>query len=141
MTPDALARLHAAAFTDGPAPWTARSFLELLSEPAVFLAAESGGFALGRRAGPEAELLTLAVHPDARRRGIGRRLVRAFEAAAGSEEAFLEVAETNVAARALYAGLGYAPVGRRPGYYHRPPAPPLDALVMRKRLEPGAESN
>ena len=62
-------------------------------------------------------------------------LVADFEAAAaarGAEECLLEVAVTNAAARALYAGLGYAPVGRRPGYYRRPARRPVDALVLRK---------
>ena len=71
-----------------------------------------------------------------RRRGLAILLVRDFEARAagrGAEECLLEVAETNAPARALYAGLGYVPAGRRPGYYRRPGAPPVDALVLRKR--------
>jgi ribosomal-protein-alanine N-acetyltransferase len=55
-------------------------------------------------------------------------------AAAGAEEMILEVAATNAAARALYAGLGYLPAGRRPRYYTRPAAPPVDALVLRHPL-------
>ena len=46
---------------------------------------------------------------------------------------------TNAAARALYAGLGYAVVGRRPGYYRRVAAPPVDALVLRRALGRRAE--
>ena len=108
------------------------------------LAAQPGGFALGRVAGPEAELLTLAVHPRARRRGLGRALVAAFEAEAaarGAAEVLLEVAATNHAARALYARLGYVAVGRRPGYYRRAGAPPVDALVLRRGLGPRPKSN
>jgi len=137
MTPEALAALHALAFDDTPRPWTASEFAALLGQEAALLVARPAGFALGRIAGPEAELLTLAVHPGARRRGLGSALVAAFEAAAaarGAAEALLEVAETNAPARALYHGLGYRPVGRRPGYYRRAAAPPLDALVLRKRL-------
>ena len=91
---------------------------------------------IGRVAGPEAELLTLAVLPAARRRGLATLLVGAFEAQAvarGAEECLLEVAETNAAARALYAGLGYLAAGRRPGYYRPLGAAPVDALVLRKR--------
>jgi ribosomal-protein-alanine N-acetyltransferase len=137
MTPEALAALHRTAFTDTPRPWSAAEFAALLDQPGTLLATRPGGFALGRVAGPEAELLTLAVHPAARRRGLATRLVAAFEAEAaarGAEECLLEVAETNAAARALYARLGYLPAGRRRGYYRRPAAPAVDALVLRKVL-------
>jgi ribosomal-protein-alanine N-acetyltransferase len=137
MTPEALAALHALAFTDTPRPWTAAEFALLLAESTTLLAARPEGFALGRIAGPEAELLTLAVHPKARRQGHGAALVVAFEteaAARGAAMAFLEVAASNGPARSLYAGLGYLPAGRRPGYYAPAGAPPVDALVLRKRL-------
>jgi ribosomal-protein-alanine N-acetyltransferase len=137
MTPDALAALHALAFTDTPRPWSAAEFGALLAQPTTLLAVLPGGFALGRVAGPEVELLTLAVHPARRRRGVGSALVQAFEAAAaarGATESLLEVAVTNAAARALYARLGYRPAGRRPGYYLRAGAPPVDALVLCRRL-------
>ena len=139
MPAEDLAALHATAFTDTPRPWTAAEIAALLAQPGTLLAEAPRAFALGRVAGPEAELLTLAVHPDARRRGLARALVgriEAMAAAAGAEEIFLEVAATNAAARALYAGLGYAQTGRRPRYYARPAAPPVDALVLRKRLAP-----
>ena len=107
MTPEALAALHALAFADTPRPWTAAEFAALLARARrPSLAAGAEGFALGRVAGPEAELLTLAVHP--RRGGAGsaarwsppsRRRPR--RAAPGG---LLEVAETNAPARALYAG-------------------------------------
>jgi ribosomal-protein-alanine N-acetyltransferase len=138
MTPETLAALHAVCFTDTPRPWTAAEFDALLGQPTTVLAALPEGFALGRVAGPEAELLTLAVRPDARRSGLGSALVAAFEAqamAAGAEECLLEVAVTNTAALCLYRRLGFAPVGRRPGYYRRSAAPPVDALVLRKWLE------
>jgi [ribosomal protein S18]-alanine N-acetyltransferase len=135
MSPEAMATLHARCFTDAPRPWTAPEFAALLAEPTSLLCTAPGGFALGRLAADEAELLTLAVDPGSRRRGIGRRLVAALEAAArarGAEAVFLEVAEGNAAARALYAACRYAEVGRRPGYY--PGAVPSAALVLVKRL-------
>ena len=104
MTPEAMAALHAAAFTDTPRPWTAAEFAGLLREPTTLVAVRDSGFALGRIAGPEAELLTLAVHPAARRCGLATALVAEFEARAaarGAEESLLEVAVTNAAARAL----------------------------------------
>ena len=137
MTPEALAALHRRAFTDTPRPWTAAEFAVFLDEASTITVCLPDGFLLGRVAGPEAEILTLAVEPAARRQGIGQRLVGAFEATArvrGAEEALLEVAVTNAAARALYARLGYAEVGRRRGYYAVAGAPPVDALVLAKPL-------
>lgn len=138
MTPEALSQLHALSFTDMPRPWSAGEFAGLLEATDIVLVHRPGGFALGRVIGPEAELLTLAVHPDRRRRGLGMALVRDFEdavAARGAEVALLEVAATNEAGRALYARLGYAQAGRRPGYYRRATAPPVDALLLRKSLQ------
>jgi ribosomal-protein-alanine N-acetyltransferase len=137
MTPEAFAALHASAFGDTPRPWTAAEFAAFLAEPSTIVVVRPGGFAIGRVAGPEAELLTLAVDPAARRRGAARELVAAFEqeaAARGAAEALLEVAVTNAPARALYAAQGYAQVGRRRGYYVRTGAPPVDALVLAKPL-------
>ena len=142
MTPDTLAALHALAFIEAPRPWSATEFATLLPDPAVVLAAEPDGFALGRLAGPEVEVLTLAVHPEARRRGLASRLLQRLEteaAARGAEDCFLEVAATNTAARALYAKQGYIVVGRRPSYYRHAPAAPVDALVLRKPCTPATE--
>lgn len=138
MTPEAMALLHARAFADGPRPWSAAEFALLAAEPGVLVLVEPDGFAIGRLAGPEAELLTLAVRLDARRRGTGRALVAAFEAQAraqGAAEAFLEVAQSNTAARALYAGVGYAVVGERRGYVVGRDGTAVDALVLRKPLD------
>ena len=151
MTPAALAAIHRAAFEGmHPRPWSAGEIEALLDAPGTFLAARAEGFALGRALVPgpggEAELLTLAVRPEARRRGAGRGLLAAFEAAAGARgcgEAFLEVSERNAPARALYAAAGWAGAGRRARYY----ADGSDALVLRKALAghrvsrgPGGES-
>ncbi|MCB1353963.1 MAG: GNAT family N-acetyltransferase [Rhodobacteraceae bacterium] len=139
MNPDALARIHALSFTDTPRPWTRDEFAALEGQPGVLLLCRPEGFALGRIAGPEAELLTLAVDPAARRRGIARNLLAELEETASSQgvvEIFLEVATTNTAARALYEAAGYAMAGRRPRYYARAGAPAVDALVLRKDLSP-----
>ncbi|MEM1342501.1 MAG: GNAT family N-acetyltransferase, partial [Pseudomonadota bacterium] len=79
----------------------------------------------------EAEILTLAVQPEARRQGLGRLLVQELIAqATGAERVFLEVAESNQAARALYAACGFEEIGRRPGYYAYSDGGAEDALVM-----------
>lgn len=136
MTPEALADLHARAMTVPP-PWDAASFRDLLASPGVFPVARGGGFALGRVIGDEAELLTIAVAPEARRQGVGRSCLAGFEAAArtrGATHAFLEVAADNAAALALYRGGGWREVGRRKGYYRTEGGKRTDAIVMRRSL-------
>jgi len=138
MTPDALATLHARCFIDAPRSWKATEFSDLLALPTTLPILSPDGFAIGRVAGSEAELLTIAVAPDARRRGLGAALAAAYEAEArarGAAASFLEVAETNAPARALYRSLGYATAGRRPGYYVIAGATPVAALVLRKSLD------
>lgn len=132
--PARLAALHAACFTSHPPPWPASGFAGLLADPAVFLIEAPQALLLGRAAAGEAELLTLATAPAARRHGYARRLLAEFDAEArrrAALTAFLEVAEDNAPARALYAGAGWAQVGRRPRYYG-----PTAALILRKDLAP-----
>ena len=127
---EALAAIHAEAFET---PWDAASLSALLASPGVFVVAEADGFILIRAVADEAEILTLAVRPPARRGGLGARLVEAAvvrAAALGAERMFLEVAEDNAAARALYARAGFHEAGRRRGYYARADGSREDALVL-----------
>ncbi len=127
---EGLAATHAEAFDT---PWSASAFVDLLGQPGVFLETSSDGFILGRAVADEAEILTLAVLPSARRQGFGSRLVRgAMESATelGATRMFLEVAEDNAAARALYGALGFEATGRRPRYYARADGPAVDALLL-----------
>jgi ribosomal-protein-alanine N-acetyltransferase len=134
-----LAALHAASFDDS---WSTEAFAALLEAPgaSAYLAEADGkaaGFILVREAAGEAEILSLGVKPEARRRGLARSLVLAAAKAIfanGSQILFLEVAADNLAARALYASLGFAEVGRRPAYYTKPGAPARDALILKVRL-------
>jgi ribosomal-protein-alanine N-acetyltransferase len=84
----------------------------------------------------EAEVLTLAVRPEQRRRGAARALLAAALALAAPTAAamFLEVAADNAGAVALYEAAGFEQVGRRAGYYGRTGAPSIDAIVMRRAL-------
>jgi ribosomal-protein-alanine N-acetyltransferase len=87
----------------------------------------------------EAEVLTLATRPQYRRQGLARGALSEAEGkaqASGATSVFLEVAEDNAAARALYASCGYQQVGRRPGYYTPKNAAPIAALILRKDLAP-----
>ena len=136
-----LAVLHGEAFAEG---WSADAFASALAQPGAFgFIASAGaegeplGFALLRATrfadGGEAEVLTIATRPHARRQGVARALMDAALAQArawGVTRVFLEVAADNAAAQALYGCLGFATVGRRKGYYARAEGPPQDALVM-----------
>lgn len=135
MTPDALAALHARCFAT-PAPWDAATFAGFLRDPGCHLTALAPhAFVLTRRAADEVEVLTLATDPGARRQGLARELlIQALAAQDGAAACFLEVAASNAPARALYAGLGFAQVGTRPGYYRAPDGTRPDALVLRAAL-------
>jgi [ribosomal protein S18]-alanine N-acetyltransferase len=128
-----LALLHAACF---PEPWDAAAISASLVAPGAFAYAHEDGFVLARTAGGEAEILTLAVVPPARSRGLGRALLRAAIVRArelGAETMFLEVGADNPRALALYTGLGFAKVGTRKAYYSAIPGSG-DALVLRLSL-------
>ncbi|MDF2235208.1 GNAT family N-acetyltransferase [Albimonas sp. CAU 1670] len=138
-TAEAAARIHAAAFdgTTPGRPWSAAEIAGFAATPGAIALLDPDALLLGRRIGPEAELVTLATRPEARRRGLGRALCTRFAAlcaAAGVEEIFLEVAATNAPAQALYAALGWEPVGRRRNYYRDVNGTRIDAIAMRLRL-------
>jgi ribosomal-protein-alanine acetyltransferase len=85
----------------------------------------------------ECHLLRIATHPDVRRQGLGTRLLERVIARARERRCTvvnLEVASQNRAAVQLYARAGFREVGRRPGYYRRPPD---DALLMSLDLRHG----
>jgi len=139
MTAAEMALVHAAAFTT-PRPWSEAEIADLLASPLCFALTESGGFLLGRVVAGEAELLTIAVAPNARRRGLGLTLAKGFLDMArhrGAESAFLEVAASNAAARALYAAVGFIAAGKRRSYYQHPDGTTEDALILvRTLIEP-----
>lgn len=138
-----LTALHAACFDDA---WSVGAMADVLASPGAFacLALAEGaaepspvGFALARVAADEAELLSIGVLAEKRRRGTARVLLDDVIRVAGERGAvslFLEVAETNDAARFLYATSGFVAVGRRPDYYQRPNTVPVAALTLRRAL-------
>lgn len=138
-----LAALHAPCF--GSEAWDEGAFVRLLGAAGVAgLIADAGtaaaplpaGFVLVRTVADEAEILTIAVLPEFRGQGIGRLLVeRASDlaASAGARSLFLEVAEDNRAARALYRAAGFVIAGHRRGYYRRA-GRAVDALVLQRPL-------
>ena len=94
-------------------------------------------FILIQVAADESEILSLGTSPQMRRAGLARALL--IEAAAeamkrAATAMFLEVAEDNLAALALYRSCGFATHGRRRAYYMRSGAQPADALMLRAQL-------
>jgi ribosomal-protein-alanine N-acetyltransferase len=113
------------------AQWSAGALLDALAGCLVAVDGDSVvGFLLCRALpDAESEILNLAVDPQRRRQGIaGRLLGEWLSQAAGA--VFLEVRESNAAARALYAEWGFVEQGLRPAYYHRP----VEAAVVMTRL-------
>ncbi len=143
----ACAAIHARSF---PHPWPAADFESLLAArdviaEAAMAAGRRGkywgkppalaGFVLSRRVLDEAEILTIAVAPEFRRRGIGSALLSvhlATLAAQGAKALFLEVEAGNHAALALYAGFDFYEVGARKAYYRKADGSAAAALVLRR---------
>ncbi|HEX4554204.1 MAG TPA: ribosomal protein S18-alanine N-acetyltransferase [Xanthobacteraceae bacterium] len=135
----ALSALHAAAFRRG---WSEDEFERLLLETNVvahraMIGRTLAGFIVSRLAAGEAEILSVAVAPARRGRGLARKLLDLHLrrlAGLGATAIFLEVDEDNTAARRLYGRAGFRDVGRRPAYYGRGPEKPSNALVLRRDL-------
>ena len=137
----ACARLHAEGFAH---PWSPDEMGALITSSSTVGAAAldpvSGrlrGFVLSRLAADEAEILTIAVDAAHQGRGVGRALLSENlrqVANAGAKAIFLEVAEDNAPALALYERFGFVKVGERAGYYRRADGTRATAVVMRKSL-------
>lgn len=91
------------------------------------------GFIIGRLAGDQWEIENIAIEVQAQRRGLGRRLLDEFLARAQQHgrAVFLEVRESNAAARKLYEAMGFVQTGRRKSYYREPEE---DAIVLKISL-------
>jgi ribosomal-protein-alanine N-acetyltransferase len=127
-----VATIERAVFSD---PWSDRDLSDCVRTGVPFLVGEQGGAVIGyviaRPVLDEAEILNLGVASARQRGGIGRALVEAMLARLRQQRVatvFLEVRESNAVARRLYAGLGFAEVGRRRDYYRLPAE---DAVVLR----------
>lgn len=131
-----LAMLHAASFRRG---WTEDEFERLLLDRRVvaqraLLGREVAGFIISRVVSGEAEILSVAVAPSRRGRGLAGRLLDAHLrtlAGLGTSTVFLEVDEGNAPARRLYARRHFHQVGAREGYYPRSGGRGSTALVLR----------
>ncbi|MEM1073521.1 MAG: GNAT family N-acetyltransferase [Pseudomonadota bacterium] len=133
MTADDMAKLHKASFAPERG-WNAAEFENFLRAPHCEVFSRAGGFALLSVIAGEAELLTLAVHPERRRQGIADAIMKEWMQAVDAGTAHLEVAADNEAALSLYAKHGFSCVGRRRAYYTRPGGTPVDAVLMQASL-------
>lgn len=125
-----LEHLHALCFPHKP--WSAGDFADLKKSGCDIVASQNG-FIVYRVTLDEAELITIGVHPDARRGGIAATMIELMVRdliARGVKKVFLEVAENNHPARALYERHGFVAVGRRPKYYDG-----IDAILMARELQ------
>lgn len=119
-------------------PWSEKSLELLLGDAAIAYVCEQDGRAVAYAgmmlAVDEGQITNVAVHPDYRRRGLGRELMAAIAAdarARGFLQIALEVRASNHAAILLYERDGYVIAGKRPNFYREPRE---DALVMIKTL-------
>ena len=119
----------------GPDAWTILDYLGVFSEESVrkFTALVDGRFAGFAAAEFDSEeeavcLMTLAVRPEFRRRGLGMALLQRCETAFGAKPAYLYVDSDNQSAIRLYEKSGYRKTGIIPGYYMNG----HDAIIMKK---------
>lgn len=127
--------LHSATAARWPRQEYAKLFTPETGQERVLLVVEEDGqvmgFVVGRAVEGEWEIENIAVSGTARRRGLGSHLLGEFlnlMRRRGGHTVFLEVRESNMAARKLYEKWAFLETGRRKGYYQDPPE---DALVLR----------
>ncbi len=141
----ACAKIHAQSFAH---PWAPTEFESLLAgrdvvgEAAIvtsfFGERRLTGFVLSRRGADTAEMLTIAVTPALRRKGVGAALLArhlATLAAEGANSLFLEVETDNRAALALYRRFGFLEIGERKAYYRKADGIAASALVLRRDFD------
>jgi len=127
-----MALIEAACFSD---PWPSAAFHSLLDSHTTHVTVATideavVGYSVVFQVADEAELANIAVEASVRRRGVAHALLGALIDRAtreGVRSMFLEVRESNGAARALYEGFGFTGMTRRRGYYRHPDE---DALVL-----------
>ena len=134
-----LAELHGASFHRG---WGEGEFESMLTERNTLvhrqrIGRKIVGFVVSRMAADEAEILSIAVAPSHRGRGLSEHLLLTHLghlAGRGVRTIFLEVEENNRPARRLYDKTGFVVTGRRERYYREPNGQQLNAVMMRRDL-------
>jgi [ribosomal protein S18]-alanine N-acetyltransferase len=135
----AMAALHKASFDS---PWDEDTFKTFLNLPTYCSFGwmdedlEIAGFLLFNVISPEIELCTICILPDFRRQGIARKLLQqSVKKFSDCEVCFLEVAENNTGAIALYSNIGFTNAGVRKNYYKRSDGRYENAVLMRLSLD------
>ena len=124
-----LSNLHQKCFPNKP--WSADDFRDLKKSGCEIIMSENG-FIVYRIAVDEAEIITIGVNPEMRRKGIASAMIGIIEKTLknqGVKKIFLEVALTNISAKKLYENCGFKTVGSRPKYYDG-----VDAILMAKDI-------
>jgi ribosomal-protein-alanine N-acetyltransferase len=124
----------------GLSHWGTESYKSELAkdENLFYIAGSDGkvvGFVFARLIMPEVEIFNIAVLPEFRKQGIGRNLFETILELAvdrGCLECWLEVRESNLAARRFYEKLNFQNVGRRKNYYRFPVE---DALLLGYKID------
>ncbi|MEO1100386.1 MAG: GNAT family N-acetyltransferase [Pseudomonadota bacterium] len=140
---DRMAALHRACFDK---PWDKAAFRDLLALPGALAVGlvqdgELVSFVLSSMVAGEADILTIATHPDARRKGYGRTVLEDWlraSAALGAARATLDVAADNDSAISLYESFGFKQDGRRPNYYRHADGTQVDAVLYSLKLDASA---
>jgi len=133
---DAMCRIESECFSD---PWSRESIIGAVDADAslCYTALSDGnviGYAFIYVVADESEVLNIAVSPSHRRRGVGSALMKMILSEAeriGAATSYLEVRESNTAAKELYEELGFTALGKRKNYYRYPTE---DAVLMAKVL-------
>ena len=135
---DAVANLDAT--TSGVAHWQRDDYARAAEPGSAIqcrvaeIAGEIIGFITARTTLGETEILNIAVAKAHRRQGVARKLVEDQLDFRGTNVLFLEVRESNSAARRFYEKMAFCETGRRRGYYSNPTE---DALLLRRDLRAG----
>ncbi len=143
MEVEDLEKVLSIAATDLSNPWSKNMFFEELSRPSshcfVLFERRHGyweellGYICFRNLDGESELLSIAIAPGHRQRGLGKKLMEFyidFCKQRGVKTFYLEVNPQNISALRLYQSLSYKEVGRRKNFYRNQE----DALVMERSI-------
>jgi len=134
-----LSTLHKKSFKQLPPPYSANTFHEFLQNKNYYLVEEKyKGFAFARVVSKVAELITIAVDPNLRRKGIGEKVLSDLidkVINVGANQFVLEVASNNKAAINLYTKLGFTAIHKRKNYFRHKDST-VDAIVFNRLLKP-----
>ncbi|GAB6182770.1 ribosomal protein S18-alanine N-acetyltransferase [Thermodesulfovibrio hydrogeniphilus] len=133
-----LPSIHHIAIQSFSSPWSMKSFAEELSNPnsrvkVVEVEGEIVGYVVYRMISDEAEILSIAIKPEQRRKGLAKELIKNIldEIKHKARSCFLEVRASNIPAIKLYEKMGFQKKGLRKNYYL---IPEEDAIIMELRL-------